>query len=142
MSSIADILEKADRDWTPGPSAKEEELLRLINESGIDLPEEYLSLLKYCNGGEGALGIQPYWLVLDSIREVIDLNNTEFYKDEFPNYFFIGGNGGIELFAFDTSRSQPWPIVMIDPIAGAESAIVISNSMESFINAIGIVVEN
>lgn len=142
MHSIADILNQPGRDWSPDPPASEDAIHKLASAAKLALPEEYFSLLRYCNGGEGALGVEPYWLVLYPIAEVIDLNEHEFYRDEFPELFFIGGNGGGELLALQTARPRPWPIVMIDPIAGLESTEVVAASMAAFINAIGVETED
>jgi hypothetical protein len=54
---------------------------------------------------------------------------------------FFGSNGGLESIAFDLRVGPPWPIVMIDQIAGPESAKEIAANMGAFIEAIGIEAE-
>lgn len=56
---------------------------------------------------------------------------------EFPNFVFFGSNGGHEMIAFDRA-SETHPIVMVDPIAGPESAVEIALSIADFIMAIGL----
>jgi hypothetical protein len=54
---------------------------------------------------------------------------------------FFGSNGGIESIACDLSAGQPWPVVMIDQIAGPDSATEIAPNMAAFIEAIGLDIE-
>ncbi len=70
--------------------------------------------------------------------EIIDILRNEFYREEFPNFLFFGDNGGLEQIAFDLSKGKPYPIAMIDPIAGAESAVEIASNMTQFVEAIGL----
>ncbi len=55
-----------------------------------------------------------------------------------PDFFVFAGNGGLESIAFDLRNGPPFPVVMIDPIAGPESAEQIAPDIVAFIEAIGI----
>jgi len=56
----------------------------------------------------------------------------------YPGLLFFGSNGGLERIAFDMRSSRPpWPIVMIDPVAGNDSAVPIAHHLEEFVEAIG-----
>jgi hypothetical protein len=136
--SIRDLLTQADRRWEPEPGADESTIQRLCTASPAPLPEAFLDLLRFSNGGEGDLALPPLLFMLDAVDEIVKSLNDSFLVEEFPGFLFFGGNGGLERIAFDLrGGSPPWPIMMIDPIAGPESARVIAPSIESFIQAIG-----
>lgn len=117
--------------------ATETEIQELLNSIGHKLPQEFLELLRFSNGGEGDLALPPLIFRLDKIQEIISSIEDEFYKKEFPNFLFFGGNNGLEKIAFDL-RKQPFSIVMIDPIAGEESAVEIAPNITEFINTMGV----
>ena len=60
------------------------------------------------------------------------------FHEEFPNFMFFDSNGGLELIAIDLRSGPPWPIVMIDPVAGPDSAEQIAPDVLTFIEAIGL----
>src|SRR4051794_23741397 len=83
------------------PPASPAVLRDLASASPIALPEEYLALLGFSNGGEGNLGVEPGWFVLWPAEEVL-VSNREFGVPELlPGFFGFGSNGGGELLAFD-----------------------------------------
>jgi hypothetical protein len=112
----------------------------------VRLPDELLDLLRFSDGGEGELALAPCWFVLapcwfvlDPVAEIIRSLRTPVEQAEYPGFVFFGGNGGLERIALDArDGSEPWPVVMIDPIAGAGSAERIAPDMEHFVNAIGL----
>lgn len=124
-------------NWHSLPPAPETEIEELKNSVKIELPQEFLDLLRFSNGGEGNIALPPLIFKLDAIQEIINLQNDEFYREEFPDCFFFGGNGGLEIIAFDL-RKKPYSVVMIDPISGEESAIEIAPNITEFIKAIGL----
>ncbi|HEU4391129.1 MAG TPA: SMI1/KNR4 family protein [Blastocatellia bacterium] len=132
------LLSQPDRRWQGEPPATEEEIARLVQACDAELPQEYLSLLRYSNGGEGPLALAPLVFVLYRVNDTIGMMADQFYRGEFPAYRFFGGNGGLELLAFDLRNGSPYPIVMIDPIAGSESAVEIAPSFAKFCEAIGL----
>jgi hypothetical protein len=134
---IAEILADSRRKWTPRPSANEDKISELCELVRFELPSEYIDLLRYCDGGFGDLDAPPLLFGLDSIAEALDFNASEFRKTTFPDFWFFGGNRGLEMIAFDLREGPPWRIVMIDPIAGPGSAEVIAESMADFIPKIG-----
>ena len=137
MNSISDLLTQPNRRWKRFSPANEAEIKELVNSVETNLPQEFLDLLEFSNGGEGDIALQPLLFYLYEIKEIINLKKNEFYKTEFPNHLFFGGNGGLEIIAFDL-RKNPYSVVMIDPIAGEESAIEISPNIAEFIKAIGL----
>jgi len=139
---ISELLKEPNRTWTPKPPAEEVEIAELQKAVPFELPEEYIELLRYCNGGYGELNAPPELLQLDSIAESVDQNMTWHNEEQFTDFWFIGGNGGVETIGFDLRGGQPWPLVMIDCIAGDTSAEQIAVDMADFITKIGIEAEH
>ena len=135
---ISEILSEPGREWTPRPSADEREIGELRKLVPFELPVEYIDLLRYCDGGFGELDAPPLLFALDSIAESVEYNESDFRRSEFRDFWFFGGNGGMEKIAFDLREGPPWRIVAIDPIAGIESAQMIAESMADFILKIGL----
>lgn len=83
---------------------------------GLRLPEDYLSLLREANGGEGFVGEQ--YLILWRAEELIDFNR-EYEVDTYaPGLVLFGSTGGGEAFGFDT-RSEPYSVVLV-PFVGMD----------------------
>lgn len=120
-------------NWKPNVGATEEELNKLKKETNISLPSGYISLLRKYNGGEGDLALEPMWLQLWSIDQVLEYQGMEPLTD-YPDYFFFASNGGMESIAFNNRNSE---IVMIDLIAGMASCKKIANTFSEFEEAIG-----
>ena len=107
--------------------------------SPLPLPDELLEFLRFSNGGEGPLALAPLIFVLDNVERIVQSFDDPFLLEEFPDFLFFGGNGGLETIAFDTRGGMtPWPVVMIDQIAGPESAVTIAPSFDAFIEAVGL----
>jgi hypothetical protein len=138
MSKVAEILKQPNRNWSGNPPASEENILRLIQSCKVKLPDEYLDLLRFSNGGEGDLALPPLLFVLLNVDEVLEMLKDNLYREEFPDFPFFGGNGGLEKIAFNLRNAEPYPIVMIDPIAGLEGAVEIASDMAQFFAAIGL----
>ncbi len=127
-----------DRDWTPNPPATDIIIEKLVKAVDVELPNEYLGILRKYNGGEGDLALPPMWLQLWSVDEVIENYENDFYKTEFPGCFFFASNGGMESIAIRKTDSNKLDIVMIDPIAGIKSAESIAHDFQTFESAIGL----
>jgi hypothetical protein len=114
-------------------------LERLQCAAGVLLPEEYVLFLAHSNGGEGSLGIEPGYFVLDSAEEAVECREKKAFSEFFPGFFVFGGNGAGELIAFDTREGGPFPIVMIDAtnINLRESVVRIAGNFQEFVRAIG-----
>ena len=120
-----------------GASAQNIEDLRIAAPN--ELPESYLALLSFSDGGEGPLSVQPYNLVLDPAQEVTArISNGNYGQPEFDGFLIFGGNGGGEYLAFDMQVRAPWPVVSIDMIGGRDTAEVVARDFDSFIELIGI----
>lgn len=123
-------------NWEFSEGASEREIAKLISSVEIQLPDAYLNLLRKHNGGEGDLSLEPVWLQLWSIDEVIDTCHAKSFV-EYPGFFFFASNGGLESLAFKIEDENCIEIFMFDPIEGVSSGIKIANNFAEFEEAIG-----
>jgi hypothetical protein len=136
---VRHILSQPTRDWQAKAPASEAEIVLLESRARADLPGEYLELLRFGNGGEGPVALPPLWFQLYAVKDCIELCHADQHVlERFPSFMFFGSNGGLESIAFDLRVGPPWPIVMVDQIAGPHSAKEIAPNMAAFIEAIGI----
>lgn len=141
MNEVFDILSGTNREWRKAGGATEKEIVFLRGALPFQPPGEYIEFLRYSNGGEGKLALEPLWFQLFEVDFAIQLWNDHRYRREYPNFFFFGSNGGLECIAFDMSHSPPWPIVAVDCVSGIQSAVRISEDILSFIRRLGISAE-
>ncbi|HZS08554.1 MAG TPA: SMI1/KNR4 family protein [Blastocatellia bacterium] len=94
MISIAETLRQPGRVWSGRPPAGEDDILRLMESSEVPLPQEYLDLLRFSNGGNGPLALSPLIFVLYSVDEAIEEMTSEDNKDLYPNFIFFGAMAG------------------------------------------------
>jgi len=137
--TIEKLLSENGRTWQRRAGASPAEIARLVAACPYQLPPVFIELLQVSNGGEGELGLAPRLLVLDSVDEIISGLGDAFLRGQFSGYFFFGGNGGIERIALDCRQNQePFPVVIIDPIAGPDSAEQIAPDATVFVMSIGL----
>ena len=98
--------------WRPQPGASQVILRVLVESAPIPLPPAYLEQLASSNG-RGTLEVEPGWIAIWPAEEVLGLNVGYAVAASLPGFFGFGTNGGGELFAFDTRRPPPFPIVMV-----------------------------
>jgi len=139
---VRDILQQPGREWHAEAPAAEIDVAVLVSKAKVELPSEYLDLLRLSNGGEGPLALPPLCFQLYAVKECINLCLNQEILKRFPTLLFFGSNGGLESIAFDLREGPPWRIVMVDQIAGAESAEEIAPNMGAFIEAIGVEAES
>jgi hypothetical protein len=102
------------------------------------LPEEYLSLLRYSNGGEGAMCIEPWYFQLCAAEEVVAYNQAYNVEEFLPGFFAIGSSGGGEMLAIRKRDGSPCPVYMVPFIIMAErDAVQIAPDFECFAMALG-----
>jgi hypothetical protein len=94
IMNISDLVADPSAKWGREPPADPEAIRSLIAGAGVDLPEDYLSLLRLSNGGEGELGVEPGWFRLWPAGEVIDLNRDYEVAELAPGFFAFGSSGG------------------------------------------------
>ncbi len=136
--SISDLVADSSAKWDREAPAEHEAIHRLVAEALVDLPEEYLTLLRHSNGGEGELGVEPGWFQLWPTEKVIEYNNDYEVAENVPGSFGFGSSGGGEMLAFDMRDGKPWKIVMIPFIVmQIEDAIVIADDFGAFVQSMG-----
>lgn len=136
--NISDILKDPSAKWDREAPASPEAIQELVAEAEIELPEEYLTLLLYSNGGEGELAVEPGWFQLWPAEKVVGLNKGYEVEKNVPEFFGFGSSGGGEMLAFDSREGQPWKVVMIPFVPmTVEHAVVIADDFEAFIRAMG-----
>ncbi|OYY48732.1 MAG: hypothetical protein B7X95_09615 [Methylophilaceae bacterium 17-44-8] len=138
MRPLAELLSEPGREWRKVDGASQPHIAELESALPFEPPAEYIEFLRYSNGGEGELALEPLWFQLFDVAFAIQLWQDDKYRREYPDLFFFGSNGGLESIAFDMSCPKPWPIVMVDSIAGLDSARRISRSIEEFIERVGL----
>ena len=136
MKSIAETLGARGEAWLGAPGIAEEQLQELVRKFP-ELPAEYLELLRVNNGGEGELNLPPRWFQLYDAQTVMEIASMEI-TELHPGFIFFGSNGGLETIAFNIRGTAPWPVVMLDTVAGPDSAVQIAQSVGEFIQAIGV----
>lgn len=136
--NVRNLLSEPDRTWHGVEGASSADVQRLVTASPVPLPERLLALLQVSNGGEGPVALPPLVFVLDDVDSIILGIKDEETCESCHGFVFFGGNGGLERIALDVrGSSPPWPIVMLDPIAGPESAQRIAEDFERFLDAVG-----
>jgi hypothetical protein len=119
--------------WLPRPPAAAEAIARLERAADVPLPADYLELLRTCDGGEGALGLAPLWLVLWDADRAAEHGRAEAW----PGLFAFGTNGGEETLAFDLRERGRAPVVMFDPDGGVDTVRTIAPDVAALVAAIG-----
>jgi hypothetical protein len=119
-------MEADDQAFQPNTPASTEALASLAK----SLPESYFAFLTRANGGEGFIGDR--YVQLWRAEELAEMNRAYKTEEFFPNFFFIGSNGGGEADAFDLSRIDAG--VFEVPFIGLPiEAKPVSNSFDSFV---------
>ena len=81
--------------------ATKEALQSLVTALPKTLPSGYMAFLARSNGGEGFIGER--YVSLWKAEELVTHNRGYKVAEFFPNFFFIGSDGGGEAYAFDIS---------------------------------------
>ena len=131
--NVRDILRQPEREWRAEAPATDADIALLESKTNTELPREYLELLRFSNGGEGPLALSPLWFQLYAVKDCIALCLNQDILARFPAFVFFGSNEGLESIAFDLREGPPWRIVMVDQIAGTESAEEIAPNIGAFI---------
>ena len=119
-------MEVDEQAFQPNAPASAEALASLTK----SLPESYFAFLTRANGGEGFIGDR--YLQLWRAEELAEKNRAYKTKEFFPDFFFIGSNGGGEAYAFDLSGTDNR--VFEVPFVGLRTDVrPIANSFDSFL---------
>jgi len=97
-------MEADDQTFQPNAPASTEALESLRAGLAKSLPESYCAFLARTNEGEGFFGDR--YVQLWRAEELAEMNRAYKTAEFFPNFFFIGSDGGGEAYAFDLSRTD------------------------------------
>lgn len=64
------------------------------------LPQDYLSVMREFNGGEGEIGDGSYLILLKMENLILMNSDYEFLMQEIPDYFLFGKDAADTAFAF------------------------------------------
>ena len=138
MATLLEILSDSTAGWTRRPPATNAAIEALAANCDFELPEEYLAFLRYSNGGEGFLCIEPWYFQFCSAEEVIEYNRGYNVEEFLPGWFAIGSNGGGEMLSIRKRDGSPCPVYLVPFIPMAESdAVRIAHDFEMFAMALG-----
>jgi SMI1 / KNR4 family (SUKH-1) len=112
------------------PPATNEAIKSLIAALPKRLPDEYIAFLARSNGGQGFVGER--FVSLWKAEELITRNRGYKVTEFFPDFFFIGSDGGGEAYAFDISADDA--TVFEVPFIGMPSdASAIADSLDTLL---------
>ena len=117
--SISDLIRDPSAKWHRESPASPDAIRDLVEQASIELPNDYLTFLRHSNGGEGKLGMDPYWFQIWRAEEVVQFGTGYQVPEHVPGCFAFGSSGGGDLLAFDTRGPSPWPVVTIPCIGMA-----------------------
>jgi hypothetical protein len=80
MNQVTDLLVSKGSSWHSHKGADDIELSTLKCTVQVRLPDDYLDLLRACNGSEGELALAPLWLQLHNAKEVVELTQSKFHN--------------------------------------------------------------
>ncbi|HLY12827.1 MAG TPA: SMI1/KNR4 family protein [Candidatus Limnocylindrales bacterium] len=110
-TTMIELLASANGSMRPG--ASESDIEEAEAQMGRRLPEDLRSFLRWSDGWEGTFG--DTWLVLESAEQIVRISHSSF-REAFPGFIAIGGNGGLEVYALDyRGGDRPTGIYAIDP---------------------------
>jgi hypothetical protein len=138
IATISPAMAVFSREWRPAPGAAPEEIDRLVQALPFTLPGDYVAFLRLTNGGEGEFALAPLWFQLFDVACAIEMWNSPHHRKYYPRHFFFGSNGGLESIAMDMTGVAPWPVVMLDLVAGLESSVTIAPSFTDFLSHVGV----
>lgn len=126
------IAANADRG---SEGATDTELDAAAADLGIELPNDYRSMMRRANGGEAEFG--DSWIILWRTGELAEHNAGYRVQELAPGFFYFGTNGGGEAYAWDRrpARKSLYVVIpFIDP--QPDVAIACGDSIEEFLGTL------
>jgi hypothetical protein len=124
--------------WNKNPEATIEQIRVAEQSIRYKLPEDYVQLLLWSNGGEGFIG-NTYW-ALWSVEEINQLNIDYQIASYLPGLIAIGSDGGGECIALDYRTRTEQPAFVNVPFCDLSSESITpigSNLREAIKNQLG-----
>ena len=127
-----------DKNWQTASGATISRLEELVSIAPFTLPESYISFLSKFDGGQWCLNVEPYWLCLDSAKEVIKTEQDGIFHESFSDFFVIGSNGAGEAIAFKIKAKGEAQVIYFDMsnIDITESVQPLASSFDELIKLI------
>ena len=135
-ASITTLVKDTTIEWGRAEPASEEAIEALKKFASFELPEDYLTFLRLSNGGEGELGVQPYWFQIWRAEEVAKWNQGYEIAEYFPGYFAFGGSGGGDWLAFRETGDDP-RVYCSAYISSLEDVRVVTDSFAALVASMG-----
>lgn len=132
MTELSEIL----KGFEPRTPATASAIVECERKLLLRLPSDYVRFLETSDGGEGFIGKHgddTWYLVLWKVEKLAPFHEELEVAREIPGFLAIGGDGGGELFGFDT-RKTPWPVVMVPRLPMEwEEALPVGDSFTDFL---------
>jgi len=96
--TVIDLIDVMSERWVREAGTTQTELEAMRQDLGFRLPEDYITFLRWSNGGEGGIGGK--YISLWSSREIAPLNRDYRIRSYLPNVLGVGTNGGGIAFGF------------------------------------------
>lgn len=110
------------------PPANEESIQRLQDAVRAALPNPYLNLLRFADGGEGSIG--DNYIVIDRAEDLTE--NPYPYAKFVPGLFFFGGDGAEAMFGFDLGEGSDRVLVIHSDDLEPNHIVELSPSLLAF----------
>jgi SMI1 / KNR4 family (SUKH-1) len=117
--NLRSLLLSGDYQWEGNPPATAEDIAALEAAFPVPLPTEYLSLLRFSDGGEAKLSGYPTYVRIWTALQSINFNDGYQVSHWLPGFIGFGDNGGPDMVGFDTREGEPYPVCSV-PFAPIE----------------------
>lgn len=126
----------SENGWNGRKPATEEELQTLIKNFG-SLPDDYLALMRFSNGGSLYGFSTP--LIVYSVIEVMALFSEHDLYENIPGTLIFGGDGGGSIYCFDLRNDDKKVIVFREDTDGYDDLV---NSVGSLTEMVMGIIKN
>jgi hypothetical protein len=94
-------------------SSNDDQITQVEQHFGVQFPQDYRDFLSTTGSLSQFVPPADDFLVIDSLAELIDINQAGEFQKRFLGAVVIGGDGSRELLAYDFRRDSP-PLVTLD----------------------------
>ncbi len=103
------LSEDVGEKWGRSKGASSEEIETLKKCCGVDLPTDYIDFLTFSNGASAEIPVQPYYCILNNVKEVIEFikfADYDVFVENLPGFIYIGTNGAGEFIVLELKSSR------------------------------------
>ena len=119
MIDLQSLLLGGGYQWEANSPATEDAIAALVSACPVELPSEYLALLRLSDGGTASLSGYPSYVRIWPAQTAVEYNRDYEVERWLPGFVGFGDNGGPDMVGFDTRSSQPYRVCAI-PFAPME----------------------